>query len=203
MPSINTGTIDFPGLSGLYFAMKIYTKAGDGGETGLYGGQRVWKNAVRVETYGTVDECNAALGAALAFIDDHEVQAVLTRIQGELFEVGADLATPGERGDAVPRVQPEETARLEAEIDRFEAELAPLRHFILPGGCRGGALLHQARAVCRRAERHLVTLAQAERVSPEVARYLNRLSDHLFVLARLINARAGVPEQKWERPPRS
>ena len=182
--------------------MKIYTKAGDGGETGLYGGQRVWKNALRVETYGTVDECNAVLGAAVAFLDDAEAGAILTRIQGELFQVGADLATPGERGETVPRLQPAETARLEAEIDRMEAELTPLRHFILPGGSRGGALLHQARAVCRRAERHWVTLSQAEAVSPEVGRYLNRLSDHLFVLARWVNARTGVPETIWERPAR-
>ncbi len=182
--------------------MKIYTKAGDGGETGLYGGQRVWKNALRVETYGTVDECNAALGAAITLIADAEANAVLTRIQGELFEVGADLATPTEQGAKVPRIPPAATARLEAEIDRFEAELTPLRHFILPGGSRGGAMLHQARAVCRRAERHWVTLAQAETVSPEVGRYLNRLSDHLFVLARLVNARANVPETIWERPAR-
>ena len=182
--------------------MKLYTKEGDAGETGLYGGQRVWKNALRVETYGTVDECNAALGLALTAIADAEARAVLTRIQGELFEVGADLATPLERGDTVPRLTAAETARLEVEIDRFEEELEPLRHFILPGGSLAGAHLHLARAVCRRAERHLVTLRQAESVNPEVGRYLNRLSDHLFVLARLVNARAGVSETKWERPAR-
>jgi len=182
--------------------MKIYTKAGDGGETSLYGGQKVWKNAVRVETYGTVDECNAVLGAAVTAIDDAEVKAVLTRIQGELFEVGADLATPAERGDTVPRVRSEETARLEAEIDRFEAQLSSLTHFILPGGSPGGAWLHQARAVCRRAERCLVTLQAAETINPEVIRYLNRLSDHLFVLARLVNHRTGAPETQWERPAR-
>ena len=114
----------------------------------------VRKNAVRVETYGTVDECNAVLGVALTQIGDAEARAILTRIQGELFEVGADLATPPERGETVPRVRPEATARLEAEIDRFEEELEPLRHFILPGGSAGGATLHQARAVCRRAERY-------------------------------------------------
>ncbi len=182
--------------------MKIYTKTGDAGETSLYGGQRVLKNIVRVETYGTVDECNAALGIAAGLIDDEEAKAVVTRIQGELFEVGADLATPLSRGETVPRVRPEETAQLEAEIDRFEEELEPLRHFILPGGSPGGAMLHQARAVCRRAERHLVTLESAEEINPEVGRYLNRLSDHLFVLARLVNHRAGAPETKWERPKR-
>ncbi|MDQ2798239.1 MAG: cob(I)yrinic acid a,c-diamide adenosyltransferase [Armatimonadota bacterium] len=182
--------------------MKIYTKTGDDGETSLYGGRRVLKNAVRVETYGTVDECNAALGAALTQIEDIEARAVVQRIQAELFEVGADLATPLERGNTAGRVQAEATARLEAEIDRFEADLPPLRHFILPGGSPGGAALHQARAVCRRAERCLVTLEQAEPTSPEVARYLNRLSDHLFVLARWVNHRAGVPETIWERPHR-
>ena len=182
--------------------MKIYTKDGDGGETSLYGGQRVLKNVVRVETYGTVDECNAALGVARTLIEDGEARAVLTRIQGELFEVGADLATPLARGETVPRVRADETARLESEIDRFEEELPPLRHFILPGGSPGGAALHGARAVCRRAERLLVTLEQAEEINPEVARYLNRLSDHLFVLARLVNHRAGAPEEIWERPQR-
>ena len=182
--------------------MKIYTRDGDGGETSLYGGQRVLKNAGRVETYGTVDECNAVLGTALTLIGDAEAQMVLTRIQGELFEVGADLATPLARGDAAGRLGAEATSRLEAEIDRFEAELPPLRHFILPGGSPGGAALHQARAVCRRAERCLVTLEQSEPVNPEVARYMNRLSDHLFVLARLVNSRADASETIWERPQR-
>lgn len=182
--------------------MKIYTKTGDGGETSLYGGQRVAKDVIRVETYGTVDECNAVLGQAIAAITDPEAREILTRIQGELFEVGADLATPLERGETVPRVRPEETAQLEAEIDRFEEELEPLRHFILPGGAAGGAALHTARTVCRRAERHLVTLEAAEPINPEAGRYLNRLSDHLFVLARLVNHRAGAPETRWERPKR-
>ncbi|MGI4788678.1 MAG: cob(I)yrinic acid a,c-diamide adenosyltransferase [Janthinobacterium lividum] len=182
--------------------MKIYTKTGDSGETSLYGGQRVSKDVIRVETYGTVDECNASLGLAITVIDDTETRTILTRIQGELFEVGADLATPLEQGETVPRVRPEETAQLELEIDRFEEELEPLRHFILPGGSAGGAALHGARAVCRRAERHLVTLESAEAINPEVGRYLNRLSDHLFVLARLVNHRAGAPETKWERPAR-
>ena len=182
--------------------MKIYTKDGDAGETGLYGGSRVPKDAVRIQALGAVDELNAALGVALTLLTDAEIQSVVTRIQGELFELGADLATPLEQGNTVPRMQPSETARLEAEIDRFEAELAPLRHFILPGGSPGGAALHLARAVCRRAERPLVTLAFSESLNPEAGRYLNRLSDHLFVLARLVNQRAGVPETIWERPPK-
>lgn len=180
--------------------MKIYTRAGDAGETGLYGGQRVPKDATRVKAYGSVDELNAALGVALAQTEDAEARDILARIQGELFEVGADLATPSERGDAVPRLHADATARLEAEMDRFDTELTPLRHFILPGGSPGGAALHLARAVCRRAERHVVTLAFSEDVSPEVRRYLNRLSDHLFTLARLVNQRAGSAETEWTRP---
>ena len=182
--------------------MKIYTREGDGGETSLYGGQRVGKDALRVETYGTVDECNAVLGVALTLLVDAEARGIGTRSPGEWCEGGADQATPLERGEAAGRVGAEATARLEAEIDRFEAELPPLRHFILPGGSPGGAALHQARAVCRRAERCLVRLAQAEPVNPEVACYMNRLSDHLFMLARLVNSRADALEMIWERPRR-
>jgi cob(I)alamin adenosyltransferase len=180
--------------------MKIYTRGGDSGETSLYGGQRVWKDALRVQTYGTVDECNAALGLVVTQLTDSELRDVLVRIQGELFEVGADLASPLVRGETVPRVRAEETAQLENEIDRFEEELEPLRHFILPGGSPAGAGLHLARAICRRAERHLVTLEQIEEINPEIGRYLNRLSDYLFVLARLANHRAGTAEMIWERP---
>jgi cob(I)alamin adenosyltransferase len=179
--------------------MKIYTKTGDEGETGLYGGERVPKNSARIEAVGTTDECNAALGVAATMIDDAEVKEIVARIQGELFEVGADLATPLARGETVPRVHAEMTARLEAEIDRFEEDLPPLRNFILPGGSQGGAALHFARSVCRRAERRIVSM---DSVNQEILRYMNRLSDHLFVLARLVNHRAGVPETKWERPSR-
>lgn len=183
--------------------MKIYTKTGDQGETALYGGQRVLKNAGRVETYGTVDECNAALGLALTFPLDPDATAILIRIQGELFELGADLATPVVRGEIVPRMQAAETAHLESEIDRMEADLPPLRRFILPGGSQAGAALHLARTICRRAERLLVFLAASEEINPEALRYLNRLSDHLFVLARWVNHRAGVPETEWVRPDRA
>ena len=182
--------------------MKIYTKTGDTGETTLYGGQRVLKNALRVETYGTTDECNAALGLALTFPIDPEASGMVTRIQGELFELGADLATPIVRGEIVPRMQAVETARLEAEIDRMEADLPPLRRFVLPGGSPSGAALHLARTICRRAERNLVTLAETDEINPEALRYLNRLSDHLFVLARWVNHQAAAPETEWVRPDR-
>jgi len=180
--------------------MKIYTKGGDTGETGLYGGERVSKDDLRVWTYGTVDECNAVLGVALVDIDDVQIAEVIARVQSELFLVGADLATPLTKGDVVPRVTSTLTEALEAEIDRFEEELPPLRNFILPGGRRAGSMLHQARAVCRRAERHLATLAQRDEINPEVLRYVNRLSDHLFVVARVVNHRAGTPEPIWRRP---
>jgi cob(I)alamin adenosyltransferase len=183
--------------------MKIYTKAGDGGQTGLYGGQLIPKDAVRIQTLGAVDELNAALGVALIQIDDAEIESILRRLQGELFEVGADLAAPQERGETVPRIHTAETACLEAEIDRFEAELVPLRRFILPGGSSGGAALHLARAICRRAERHLVTLAFTEDINAEIGCYLNRLSDYLFVLARLANQRTDAPETEWVRPDKS
>jgi cob(I)alamin adenosyltransferase len=180
--------------------MKIYTKTGDSGQTSLYGGQRIAKDDVRVWTYGTIDECNAAIGVALLDIDDAEVCDILRRIQSDLFLVGADLATPIEKGDVVPRVTPSMTESLERDIDRFDPELPPLRNFILPGGVRGGAMLHSARAVCRRAERHLVSLIQFQQVNREAIVYVNRLSDHLFVLARLVNHRAGHPESEWHRP---
>jgi cob(I)alamin adenosyltransferase len=183
--------------------MKIYTKTGDEGETSLYGGERVSKDSLRVWTYGTVDECNAVLGLAVAEVGDDELRAVIVRVQGELMVLGADIATPLSCGDVVPRVTPDMTAGLESEIDRFEMELEPLRNFILPGGSRVGALVHQARAICRRAERHLVALMQREDIGDEVQRYVNRLSDHLFVVARTVNHRAGKPEPIWERPERS
>ena len=181
--------------------MKIYTKTGDAGETGLRGGLRVPKDAARVQAYGTVDECNAAIGVARAAPGAAEAQleAILARIQNQLFVVGADLATPGEAA-SIPRIGPDEIAFLEQTIDALEAELAPLRQFILPGGTPAAAQLHLARTVCRRAERWVVALARAETVGPSVAIYLNRLSDCLFVLARAANARAGLPDVPWSSP---
>jgi cob(I)alamin adenosyltransferase len=183
--------------------MRIYTRTGDAGDTGLFGGRRVPKDAPRVEAYGTVDELNASIGVARACPGDETTGDLLAVIQNDLFVLGADLATPLEAGERVgarevPRVRADHVARLEQEIDRLEEELPPLDRFILPGGSERGALLHLARTVCRRAERHVVALARAEPVSPETVRYLNRLSDLLFVLARRVNQQAGIPELPWE-----
>jgi cob(I)alamin adenosyltransferase len=186
--------------------MKIYTGTGDAGETGLYGGQRVGKDDVRVEAYGTVDEANAALGFAVTQLADTELKTILTDLQSQLFTVGADLATPLERDaqagkSIVPRVEAHHSVALEQIIDRFEAELEPLRNFILPGGSCGASALHLARAVVRRAERRTVTLwnTAPDQMNGEVLRYLNRLADLLFVLARAANRREGFADVAWTR----
>ena len=179
--------------------MKIYTRTGDTGKTGLYGGTRVSKDAMRVEACGTVDELNACLGVVRSQIRDEEIGTVLHRIQNALFDIGADLATLDTHSSAANlRIPPILTAELEREIDRFEEQLPALRNFILPGGSAGGAAIHLARTVCRRAERCVVSLSKEESVNPEVLIYLNRLSDLLFVLARVVNHRLGEPEPLWE-----
>ncbi|GEJ55383.1 cob(I)yrinic acid a,c-diamide adenosyltransferase [Anaeromyxobacter diazotrophicus] len=181
--------------------MKIYTKTGDAGETGLFGGPRVAKDDARVEAYGAVDELNAVLGAARARGADADLGALLAAIQDQLFTLGAALATPpaaAKARAALPPLDPAWTAALEAAVDRLEGELAPLRHFVLPGGAPLAADLHVARAVCRRAERRVVALHHHEPVAAEVLAYLNRLSDFLFVAARAANRRAGVPEPIWD-----
>ena len=180
--------------------MKIYTKTGDGGETGLFGGPRVKKSDPRVFAYGEVDELNAAIGVVRAGVEDPEIEGHLCRIQAELFCVGAELATPhGTKAhSAVPPVDPRWIGRLEAAIDAWEPELAPLGRFVLPGGTRTAAGLHLARCACRRAERRVVALAAQAEVAPVVLAYLNRLSDFLFVAARIANHRAGRPEVLWE-----
>lgn len=179
--------------------MKIYTKTGDGGETGLFGGPRVRKSDARVSAYGDVDELNAAIGLVRAGVEDPELEAHLARIQDELFCVGAELATPpdAKARSAVPPVEPRWTAALEAAIDAWELELPPLHQFVLPGGTRTAAALHLARCICRRAERQVVALPAEARGAPLLA-YLNRLSDFLFVAARLANHRAGRPEVQWD-----
>ncbi len=177
--------------------MKIYTKTGDAGETGLWGGQRVSKDALRVHAYGTADECNAAIGVARASGLDAGLDATLGQVQAHLFVVGADLATPSDGGPNIPRVGADEITFLETQIDALEAELEPLRQFILPGGTLAAAHLHLARTICRRAERWAVSLAHEETLSPDVLMYLNRLSDFLFVASRIANARAATPDVPW------
>lgn len=169
---------------------RIYTKTGDDGTTGLIGGKRVTKDAIRIEAYGAVDELNAILGLVCSYALPERVRGTLHRIQDDLFTVGANLALPAatERSAfGVPPVLEEDVHALEQEIDACEEVLSPLRRFILPGGSTPGAMLHVARTAARRAERRCVTLARAEDVNPEIIRYLNRLSDLCFVLARLVN----------------
>ena len=178
--------------------MKIYTKTGDTGETSLFGGLRVRKCDPRVAAYGDVDELNAQLGVARASGSDAEIDAALVQLQRDLFALGAQLADPTERIAAhVTKavIRDEDVARLEQLIDTLEAGLPPLRHFILAGGTASGAALHVARAVCRRAERGMVALEPA--VDPVLLKYVNRLSDLLFVLARTANHRAGAVETPW------
>jgi cob(I)alamin adenosyltransferase len=178
--------------------MKIYTRTGDTGETSLFGGLRVGKNDPRVHAYGDVDELHAQLGVARASGADAEIDAELVRLQRDLFAVGAQLADPAEHvAERVSKavLRDGDVLRLEQTIDRFEAELPPLRNFILAGGCPSGAVLHVARAVCRRAERGMVALQPP--VDAVLLQYINRLSDLLFVLARAVNQRAGAPETTW------
>jgi cob(I)alamin adenosyltransferase len=160
------------------------------------------KDDPRVEAYGTVDELNAQLGLAHALLTDADLRLLLEGVQRHLFDLGADLAAlPGEPSNAppaAPRTSNRHVAEVEAAIDRLQAELPPLKHFILPGGSVPAALLHLARTLCRRAERRVVTLHRNFPVDPEVLRYLNRLSDLLFVMARVVNTRAGIAENRWE-----
>ncbi len=182
--------------------MKIYTRTGDSGETGLFGGRRVSKGDPRVEAYGSVDELNAQIGWALTLLDRHPIQSELRQIQADLFALGSDLATPGDAPSAAAArasgVQDSDVRRLEALIDRWEAEVRPLRNFILPGGASGAAALQVCRAVCRRAERELVRLSATESVAPHPTVCLNRLADLLSVLSRGLNAREGADEPIWK-----
>lgn len=182
--------------------MRIYTRTGDQGETGLFGGQRVLKNHPRVSAYGDVDELNAVLGVCLAGCSDPEIVETLSRLQSELFVLGSDLATPYEEGEQVgsrrvQRVSEGMAAALEGLIDRYDGEAPALTHFILPGGSPLAAQLHLARTVCRRAERSAIAASGKEMLNPEAIVYLNRLSDLLFVMARAVNHRAGHPETPW------
>ncbi len=179
--------------------MKIYTKTGDQGDTGLFGGARVSKASARVETYGTLDELNAALGVCRASGLPADIDALLAGVQSELFTLGAELATAPGKEDKLNIATLDEAAveSLERAIDASEEGLSPLKNFVLPGGTAGAAGLHLARTVCRRAERALVDLASREPVRGVTVVYLNRLSDLLFSLARGVNHRAGVPDVPW------
>jgi cob(I)alamin adenosyltransferase len=179
--------------------VKIYTKTGDSGDTSLFDNTRVSKADARVDAYGEVDEVNACLGAARSAGIDPEIAAILEGLQKDLFALGARLADPSSRiAERVTKaaIVDADVQRLEETIDRLEVTLPPLRRFILPGGSPAGALLHLARTVCRRAERRVIGLGP-NAVEPILVVYLNRLSDLLFVMARAVNHRAGVPETEW------
>ena len=181
---------------------RIYTRGGDKGKTALGSGKRVAKHHPRVAAYGTVDETNAVVGLArltTATLDDREIDAILGRIQNDLFDLGADLATPQVENPKFPplRIVPEQVTRLEGEIDRLNADLAPLNSFVLPGGSAAAAWLHLARTVARRAEREITLLAESETVNPEAIRYINRLSDLFFVMSRHLNG-GGAGDVLWE-----
>jgi len=179
---------------------RIYTRTGDKGETGLFGGGRVPKDSVRVEAYGSVDELNSVLGVVRSFVMDKELDSILHEVQNDLFVVGGDLATI-KKDQKITRITAERVLELEAIIDKYEGELPPLKSFILPSGGAAGASLHFARAVTRRAERQIVRLARSEEISDQLIPYINRLSDLLFVLARIANRRDGKSEVEWHSEP--
>jgi len=184
--------------------MKIYTRRGDGGETDLLGGPRVAKDHLRVEAYGAIDELNASLGVCAAATQHADLRGIVQRVQGLLFALGSYVATaatqrpPDDADDTVSKLRAEDVDGLEQKIDLLEKELAPLQHFILPGGCQAAAVFHVARTACRRAERRAVRLHRDEPLGEAPLRYLNRLSDLLFVMARVENHRAGFPETEWQ-----
>ncbi|RMF65879.1 MAG: cob(I)yrinic acid a,c-diamide adenosyltransferase [Calditrichaeota bacterium] len=180
---------------------KVYTRQGDDGTTRLGGGQVVDKDHVRIEAYGTVDELNSTIGIALAFTPADKVKHALTRIQHELFTLGGDLCVLEEDKDKfkMKGIEPRHVTALENLIDELNGELQPLQEFILPGGGKVAAFLHQARCVCRRAERLLVSLGKLEEVNPQALKYLNRLSDALFVLARYQNFSQGTEDVYWQK----
>jgi cob(I)alamin adenosyltransferase len=179
--------------------MKIYTKTGDDGQTGLFGGERTFKNDPRVEAYGSVDETNACLGVARSTGLAADVDLTLARVQAQLFVLGAELATPPAHRSRLrlPLLAAEDATALEVDIDRLEQGLPALTSFVLPAGTAAASALHHARTVCRRAERAVVAVREAAAVRPELVIYLNRLSDLLFVMARHQNHAAGVADVAW------
>jgi cob(I)alamin adenosyltransferase len=187
---------------------KVYTRTGDAGKTRLAGGQQVWKDSLRVEAYGTIDELNASVGVVRVMNADvgseHSAAAQLEEelrwVQNKLFDIGSILATaPGQTFKNMPQVEAKDVTRLEQLIDRCQKDLEPLKEFILPGGGKVSGFLHQARTVCRRAERLCVALSKTEPVNPMIVKFVNRLSDALFVLARWVSKTQGEPEFLWER----
>ncbi len=181
--------------------MKIYTKTGDSGETGLFGGERISKNSIRIEAYGTVDELNSFIGLAITEVKDREVKNLLEKIQDQLFVVGSDLAAPDNdknKKHEIPRVTSEFYLEAELSIDNFEEKLEELKNFILPGGSKVAAILHVCRTVCRRAERVVVELNKTVNTGENILIYLNRLSDLFFVLARYENFVSNIPDTKWK-----
>jgi cob(I)alamin adenosyltransferase len=187
---------------------KVYTRTGDKGFTKLVGGKKVAKDAARIEAYGTIDELNSALGLARVFNDDlkdrlpasQRLDSILRRLQNELFDLGSELATPADFSyEGMFQVGEEEVKALEKLIDELQKDLTPLNSFILPGGGKVGGFLHLARTVCRRAEREILRLAREEELSPWPLKYVNRLSDLLFVLSRWVSKSLAEPEYLWER----
>ncbi|MFH0737337.1 MAG: cob(I)yrinic acid a,c-diamide adenosyltransferase [Candidatus Micrarchaeota archaeon] len=175
--------------------MKIYTRFGDRGSTSLIGGAVVQKNDPRVKAYGSVDELNAVLGVAISFSDMEDLTAMLSRVQEDLFVVGAELATKGAKAKPIPHTRIED---LEKEIDAMTERLPPLHNFILPGGSKTASLLHLARTICRRAERDIVALSQKEAINPDIVMYMNRVGDLLFTVARSVNYKKKTPEVIWK-----
>lgn len=178
-------------------AFRIYTKTGDGGETSLYGGKRLPKNDLRIEAYGTVDELNSYLGLVRDYVLEEGIRELLKSIQDRLFTLGSNLASDPEKDLAVPDIREADIHILEQEMDRMNDGLPELKNFILPGGHPAVSTCHITRCVCRRAERLVVALAQHEKVAPILVKYLNRLSDYLFVLARQLAMERGVEEVVW------
>ncbi len=182
--------------------MKIYTKGGDKGETGLFGGERVSKDSPRIEAYGTVDELNSFIGLALIEAKDKEVKKLLEKIQNTLFVLGSDLSAPDNeknKSHNIPRISKINYVEIEKEIDKFDASLDGLRNFILPGGSKSAALLHICRTICRRAERKVVALNNIVNLNHDIIILLNRLSDLFFVLARYENKISGIEDVKWQQ----
>ena len=178
-------------------ATRIYTKTGDDGTTGLFGGARLPKDDIRIEAYGTVDELNAVIGLLMASIPDHQIDQLLQTIQSRLFTVGANLASQPGKDMITPDLLDEDVELIEVSIDKMQETLPELKHFIMPGGSASVSAAHLARTVCRRAERRCVTLSHSSEVDSIIILYLNRLSDFFFVLARWLGAREGVEEIKW------